>query len=65
MDSASLGMHLQTLWGCDCLPAGTEDPSQVGPGGKTFGWQTSAGQSGLNDRDLKFFDAMRAVRPGI
>ena len=29
--------------------------------GSAFGWQTQAGQAGLNDRDLKFFDAMVAT----
>lgn len=60
MQTASQGMHLQTLWPGAIIvyPQGLKTPSHVDPQGKTFGWQTSAGQSGLNDRDLKFFDAM-------
>src|SRR5215470_14300938 len=63
MNSASLAMHLQTLWpgAVVVYPQGLKTPSPIDPSGKTFGWQNSAGQSGLNDRDLKFFDAMLAT----
>jgi|SRR6476660_6875595 polyhydroxybutyrate depolymerase len=60
MQEAAQGMHLQTLWPQAIIvyPQGLKTPSKVDPDGKTWGWQVSAGQQGLNDRDLKFFDAM-------
>jgi polyhydroxybutyrate depolymerase len=60
MKTASQGMHLQTLWSGAIIvyPQGLKTPSQIDPQGNTFGWQVRAGQTGLNDRDLKFFDAM-------
>jgi polyhydroxybutyrate depolymerase len=45
-------------WAIIVYPQGLKTPSLVDPQGNTFGWQTSAGQPDLNDRDLKFFDAM-------
>jgi len=63
MQTAAQGMHLQTLWPQAIIvyPQGMKTPSKVDPDGKTWGWQQRAGQQGLNDRDLKFFDAMLAT----
>jgi polyhydroxybutyrate depolymerase len=63
MKSASQVMHLQTLWPGAVIvyPQGLKTPSQVDPQGNFPGWQVRAGQAGLNDRDLKFFDAMLAT----
>jgi polyhydroxybutyrate depolymerase len=60
MQTAEQGMHLQTIWpgAIVVYPQGLKTPSHVDPQGNTFGWQVKAGQAGLNDRDLKFFDAM-------
>jgi polyhydroxybutyrate depolymerase len=60
MKTAAQVMHLQTLWPGAIIvyPQGLKTPSQIDPQGNTFGWQVRAGQTGLNDRDLKFFDAM-------
>ncbi|HEY7404382.1 MAG TPA: esterase [Candidatus Angelobacter sp.] len=62
MNAAAQAMHLQTFWPGAIIvyPQGLKTPSQVDPNGNGFGWQVSAGQQGLNDRDLKFFDAMLA-----
>ena len=62
MQAAALGMHLQTLWpeAVVVYPQGLNTPSKVDPQGLHPGWQVEAGQAGLNDRDLKFFDAMLA-----
>jgi polyhydroxybutyrate depolymerase len=61
--AASQVMHLQTLWPGAVIvyPQGLKTPSQVDPQGNFPGWQVRAGQAGLNDRDLKFFDAMLAT----
>jgi polyhydroxybutyrate depolymerase len=58
--SAARGMHLETMWpgAFVVYPQGLKTPSQVDPEGNFPGWQVRAGQSGLGDRDLKFFDAM-------
>jgi len=58
--AASQVMHLQTLWPAAVIvyPQGLKTPSKVDPQGSFPGWQVRAGQAGLNDRDLKFFDAM-------
>src|ERR1043165_2476625 len=58
--AASQVMHLQTFWPGAVIvyPQGLNTPSEVDPQGNFFGWQVRAGQAGLNDRDLKFFDAM-------
>jgi polyhydroxybutyrate depolymerase len=63
MQAASQVMHLQTLWPGAVIvyPQGLKTPSQVDPQGNFPGWQVRAGQAGLNDRDLKFFDAMLAT----
>jgi polyhydroxybutyrate depolymerase len=63
MQAASQVMHLQTLWPAAVIvyPQGLNTPSQVDPQGNFPGWQVRAGQAGLNDRDLKFFDAMVAT----
>ena len=63
MKAASQVMHLQTLWPGAVIvyPQGLKTPSQVDPQGNFPGWQVRAGQAGLNDRDLKFFDAMLAT----
>ncbi|MBZ5509138.1 MAG: esterase [Acidobacteriia bacterium] len=60
MQSAAQGMHLETLWPGAVIvyPQGLKTPSRVDPQGKNFGWQVQAGQAGLDNRDLKFFDAM-------
>jgi polyhydroxybutyrate depolymerase len=62
MNAAAQAMHLQTFWPGAIIvyPQGLKTPSQVDPNGNGFGWQVQAGQPGLNDRDLKFFDAMVA-----
>lgn len=62
MQFAAQGMHLQTLWpeAIIVYPQGLNTPSPVDPQGQHPGWQVEAGQAGLNDRDLKFFDAMLA-----
>src|SRR5262249_35484252 len=63
--AAAMGMHLQTLWpqAIVVYPQGLPTPtkSQVDPAGNQPGWQVQLGQPGLNDRDLKFFDAMLAT----
>jgi len=61
--AAAQVMHLQTLWPGAIIvyPQGLKTPSQVDPQGNFPGWQVRAGQAGLNDRDLKFFDAMLAT----
>jgi polyhydroxybutyrate depolymerase len=63
MQAAAQVMHLQTLWPAAVIvyPQGLKTPSQVDPQGNFPGWQVQAGQPGLNDRDLKFFDAMLAT----
>jgi len=63
MQAAASGMHLQTSWPGAVIvyPQGLQTPSQIDPSGMGFGWQVRAGQQGLNDRDLKFFDAMVAT----
>jgi len=63
MKAASQVMHLQTLWpgAIVVYPQGLKTPSQIDPQGNFPGWQVRAGQAGLNDRDLKFFDAMLAT----
>jgi polyhydroxybutyrate depolymerase len=63
MQTAAQGMHLETFWpgAIVVYPQGLKTPSRVDPQGNNFGWQTQAGQAGLNDRDLKFFDAMVAT----
>ena len=63
MQAASQVMHLQTFWPTAVIvyPQGLNTPSQVDPQGNFPGWQVRAGQAGLNDRDLKFFDAMVAT----
>lgn len=60
MQAAAQGMHLQTFWPRAIIvyPQGLKTPSHVDPQGNKLGWQVQAGQEGLNDRDLKFFDAM-------
>jgi len=62
MNAAAQFMHLQTFWPGAIIvyPQGLKTPSQVDPNGNGFGWQVRAGQQGLNDRDLKFFDVMVA-----
>ncbi len=62
MQTAAQGMHLQTFWpgAIVVYPQGLKTPSPIDPQGLAFGWQVRAGQQGLNDRDLKFFDAMLA-----
>ncbi len=62
MQTAAQVMHLQTFWPGAIIvyPQGLKTPSPVDPQGLAFGWQVRAGQQGLNDRDLKFFDAMLA-----
>jgi polyhydroxybutyrate depolymerase len=61
--AAAQAMHLQTLWPNAIIvyAQGLKTPSQIDPAGSGFGWQVRAGQPGLNDRDLKFFDAMLAT----
>lgn len=63
MQAAAQGMHLQTYWpgAIVVYPQGLKTPSQIDPQGNFPGWQVRAGQAGLNDRDLKFFDAMLAT----
>src|SRR5256885_2305494 len=63
MQTAAQAMHLQTFWpgAIVVYPQGLKTPSRVDPQGMAFGWQVKAGQAGLNDRDLKFFDAMVAT----
>jgi polyhydroxybutyrate depolymerase len=63
MQTADQVMHLQTFWPTAIIvyPQGLKTPSQVDPQGNFPGWQVRAGQAGLNDRDLKFFDAMLAT----
>jgi polyhydroxybutyrate depolymerase len=63
MQAAAQGMHLQTFWPGAVIvyPQGLKTPSQVDQQGNYPGWQVRAGQPGLNDRDLKFFDAMLAT----
>jgi len=60
MQTASIGAHIQTLWpeAVVVYPQGLLTPSKVDPQGQRPGWQVTAGQTGLGDRDLKFFDAM-------
>lgn len=62
MNAAAQFMHLQKFWPGAIIvyPQGLKTVSQVDPNGNGFGWQVRAGQQGLNDRDLKFFDAMVA-----
>src|SRR5437899_7032088 len=61
--TAAMGMHLQTLWpeAIVVYPQGLPTKSKVDPAGNQSGWQVRLGQNGLNDRDLKFFDAMLAT----
>jgi predicted esterase len=63
MQAAAQVMHLQKFWPGAVIvyPQGLKTPSQVDPQGNFPGWQVRAGQAGLNDRDLKFFDAMLAT----
>ena len=63
MQTAAQVMHLQTFWPTAIIvyPQGLKTPSQVDPQGNFPGWQVQAGQPGLNDSDLKFFDAMLAT----
>jgi len=60
MQAAAQGAHIQTLWpeAIVVYPQGLLTPSAVDPQGLRSGWQREAGQAGLGDRDLKFFDAM-------
>ena len=62
MQAAAQGMHLQTLWpeAIVVYPQGLKTPGQVDPQGDLPGWQVKAGQPGLGDRDLNFFDVMLA-----
>ncbi|HEV8181932.1 MAG TPA: hypothetical protein VGQ61_06135, partial [Candidatus Angelobacter sp.] len=63
MQAAAQVMHLQTFWPGAVIvyPQGLKTPSLVDPQGNFPGWQVRGGQTGLNDRDLKFFDAMLAT----
>ncbi len=63
MLTAAQGAHIQTLWpeAIVMYPQGLKTPSMVDPSGLYPGWQVEAGQAGLGDRDLKFFDAMLAT----
>ena len=63
MQAVAQVMHLQTFWPAAIIvyPQGLKTPSQVDQPGNFPGWQVRAGQAGLNDRDLKFFDAMLAT----
>src|SRR5712691_1857801 len=60
MQSAAQGAHIQTVWpeAIVVYPQGLKTPSTIDPLGSHSGWQVEAGQPGLGDRDLKFFDAM-------
>ena len=63
MQAAAQGAHIQTLWpeAIVVYPQGLPTKSTIDPQGLRPGWQVEAGQTGLNDRDLKFFDAMVAT----
>ena len=59
--SAAKSFHLHTVWpeAIVVYPQGLNTPGALtDPEGKRHGWQSKAGM--LNDRDLKFFDAMLA-----
>lgn len=65
MQGMAQSAHIQTFWpgAIVVYPQGVPTPSP-GPGdpqGLRPGWQFEAGQTGTNDRDLKFFDAMLAT----
>jgi polyhydroxybutyrate depolymerase len=62
MEGAAQKMHLQSFWpdAIVVYPQGLKTPRPIDPQGLHSGWQTEAGQAGLGDRDLKFFDAMLA-----
>jgi polyhydroxybutyrate depolymerase len=57
MQSASQGMHFQTLWPDAIIvyPQGLKTKSRIDPQGNFPGWEVQAGPT---NRDVKFFDAM-------
>ena len=63
MKSAAIGAHIQTLWpeAIVVYPQGLPTKTMVDPSGNFPGWQLVANDPNVDNRDLKFFDAMLAT----
>ena len=63
MQTAAAGAHLQTLWpeAIVVYPQGLPTKTKIDPSGNFPGWQLIANDPNVDNRDLKFFDAMLAT----